>query len=141
MISLLSLIKDSDSDFGWVQKKFREIQRQPTVKCCFTQIHQNQSTAVYFSIWTIYWFNLWIAKRVFSNRKQNEGNHWKHWIFENLVDIVNTNYRKHHRPSSDEIVVNHQSPMSQQTQLSELIEMDQLPNWNSNFYNANFKDR
>ena len=66
MISLLSLIKDSDSDFGWVQKKFREVQLKTTVKCWFTQIHQRQRTAVNYSIWTIYWFNLWIAKRVFE---------------------------------------------------------------------------
>ena len=66
MISLLSLIKDSDSDFGWVQKKFREIQLQPIVKCWFTQIHQRQRTAVNYSIWTIYLFNLLIAKRVFK---------------------------------------------------------------------------
>ena len=64
-------------------------------------------------------------RRGFSNRKQNVGNHWKHWVLGNLVDLVNTKYRKHHRPSSDEIVVINQSPMSQQTQLSELIEMVQ----------------
>jgi len=66
LISLLSLIKDSDSDFGWVQKKFREVQLKTTVKCWFTQIHQSQRTAVNCSIWTIYWFNLWITKRVFE---------------------------------------------------------------------------
>ena len=66
MISLLSLIKDSDSDFGWVQKKFREVQLKTTGKCWFTQIHQNQRTALNSSIWKIYWFNLWITKRVFE---------------------------------------------------------------------------
>ena len=68
---------------------------------------------------------LYGLRRGFSNRKQNVGNHWKHWVSEISVDLVNTKYRKHHRPSSDEIVVNHQSPMSQQPQLSELIEMVQ----------------
>ena len=68
-------------------------------------------------------------RREFSNRIQNIENHWKHWVSEILADLVNTKYRKHHHPSSDEIVVNHQSPMSQQTQLSELIEMVQWPNW------------
>ena len=66
-------------------------------------------------------------RRGFSNRKQNVGNHWKHWVLGNLVDFVNTKYRKHHRPSSDEIIVIHQTPMFQQTQLSELIKM-YLPN-------------
>ena len=64
-------------------------------------------------------------RRGFSNRKQNVGNHCKHWVLEISVDFVNTKYRKHHRPSSDEIIVIHQSLMSQQTQLSELIEMVQ----------------
>ena len=68
---------------------------------------------------------LYGLRRGFSKRKQNVENHCKHWILGNLVDLVNTKYRKHHRPSSDEIVVIHQSPMSQQTQLSELIEMVQ----------------
>ena len=66
MIRILKWITFNDSNFGWVQKKFREVQRQPTVKCWFTQIHQNQSKAVNCSVWTIYWFNLWIAKRVFE---------------------------------------------------------------------------
>ena len=66
MISLLSLIKDSDSDFGWVQKKFREVQLKTTVKCWFTQMHQNQRTVVNCSIWMIYWFNLRVSKRVFE---------------------------------------------------------------------------
>ena len=48
-------------------------------------------------------------RRGFSNRKQNVGNHCKHWVLANLVNYVNTKYRKHHRPSSDEIVVIHQS--------------------------------
>ena len=48
-------------------------------------------------------------RRGFSNRKQNVGNHWKHWVSEISVDFVNTKYRKHHRPSSDEIVVIYQS--------------------------------
>ena len=48
------------------KKKFSEVQRYSTVKCWFTQIHQNQRTAVNCSIWTIYWFNLWIPKRVFE---------------------------------------------------------------------------
>ena len=56
-------------------------------------------------------------------------NHWKHWVLEISVDFVNKKYRKHHRSSSDEIVVIHQSSMSKQTQLSELIEMVQWPNW------------
>ena len=51
---------------------------------------------------------LYGLRRGFSNRKQNVGNHWKHWILGNLVDLVNTKYRKHHRPSSDETVVIHQ---------------------------------
>jgi hypothetical protein len=33
----------------------------------------------------------------FSNRKHIVGNHWKHWVLGNLVDFVNTKYRKHHR--------------------------------------------
>ena len=64
-------------------------------------------------------------RRGFSNRKQNVGNHWKHWVLEISVDFVNTKYRKHHRPSSDVFIVIHQTSMSQQTQFSELIEMVQ----------------
>ena len=52
---------------------------------------------------------LYGLRRGFSNRKQNVGNHWKHWVSEISVDFVNTKYRKHHRPSSDEFIVIHQS--------------------------------
>ena len=52
---------------------FREVQHQTTVKYWFTQIHQNQRIAVNCSIWTIYWFNLWIAKRVFEPKTKR----WK----------------------------------------------------------------
>ena len=68
---------------------------------------------------------LYGLRRGFSNRKQNVGNHWKHWVLGNLVDLVNTKYRKHHRLPFSEFIVIHQSSMSQQTQLSELIEMVQ----------------
>ena len=57
---------------------------------------------------------LYGLRRGFSNRKQNVGNHWKHWVLGNLVDLVNTKYRKEHRPSSDEIVVNHQFTIDHQ---------------------------
>ena len=50
---------------------FRKVQHQTTVKCWFTQIHQNQRTAVNCSIWTIYWFNLWITKRVFEPKTKH----------------------------------------------------------------------
>ena len=66
MIRILNKITLNDSVWGWVQKMFRKVQHQTTVKCWFTQIHQSQRTAVNCSIWTIYWFNLWIAKRVFE---------------------------------------------------------------------------
>ena len=45
------------------------------------------------------------------------------------MDFVNTKYRKHHRPSSDEIVVIHQSEPIEQRRLSELREMDQIFNF------------
>ena len=60
------------------------------------------------SDWTNYRRSLWITERVFKPKK-NVGNHWKHWVSEISVDLVNTKYRKHHRLSSDEIVVIHQS--------------------------------
>ena len=66
LISLLSLIKDSNSDFGWVQKKFREFQLQPIVKCRIPHILIILRKAVKCSIWAIYSFKLWIAKRVFE---------------------------------------------------------------------------
>ena len=40
---------------------------------------------------------LYGLRRGFSNRKQNVGNHCKHWVLGNLVNYVNTKYRKHHR--------------------------------------------
>ena len=64
-------------------------------------------------------------RRGFSNRKQNVGNHWKHWVLKISVDFVNTKYRKHHRPSSDTFIVIHQTSISQQAQLSELNEIVQ----------------
>ena len=70
----------------------------------------------------------------FSYRKQNVGNHWKHWVFGNLVDFVNTKYRKHHRPSSDEIIVIHQSEPIELRRLSEPNEMVQWPNWEGSSY-------
>ena len=69
--------------------------------------------------------DLYGLRRGFSNRKQNVENHCKHWVLEISEDFVNTKYRKHHRHSSDEFIVIHQSSMSQQPQLSELIEMVQ----------------
>ena len=54
---------------------------------------------------------LYGLRRGFSNRKQIVENHWKHWVLGNLVDLV-TKYRKHHSPSSDEIIVIHQSSIS-----------------------------
>ena len=48
------------------------------------------------------------------------------WVSENLV---NTKYRKYHCTSSDELIVIHQSSMTQRTRLSELIEIDQWPYW------------
>ena len=68
---------------------------------------------------------LYGLRRGFSNRKQNVGNHWKHWVLEISVDFVNTKYRKHHRPSSDEFIVIHQSEPIERRRLSELIKMDQ----------------
>ena len=61
----------------------------------------------------------------FQTENKNVGKHWKHWVLEISVDFVNTKYRKHHRSSSDKIVVIHQTSISQQTQLSELNERDQ----------------
>ena len=66
MIRILNKITLNDSVWGWVQKMFRKVQHQTTVKCWFTQLHLNQRTAVNRSIWTSYWFNLWITKRVFE---------------------------------------------------------------------------
>ena len=45
------------------------------------------------------------------------------------MNYVNTKYRKHHRSSSDEIVVIHQSLMSQQPQLSEIREVGYFMDW------------
>ena len=61
---------------------------------------------------------LYGLRRGFSNRKQNVGNHWKHWVLGNLVDFVNTKYRKHHRLSSDEFIVIHQSEPIERRRLS-----------------------
>ena len=61
---------------------------------------------------------LYGLRRGFSNRKQNVLNHCKHWVLANLVNYVNTKYRKHHRPSSDEIVVIHQSEPIERRRLS-----------------------
>ena len=61
---------------------------------------------------------LYGLRRGFSNRKQKVGNHCKHWVLEISVDFVNTKYRKHHRPSSDEIVVIHQSEPIERRRLS-----------------------
>ena len=68
-------------------------------------------------------------RKGFLNRKQNVENHWKHWVSEISVDLVNTKYRKHHRPSSDEFIVIHQSEPIERRRLSELIEMVQWSNW------------
>ena len=68
---------------------------------------------------------LYGLRRGFSNRKQNVGNHWKHWVLENLVDLINTKYRKHHRLPFSEFIVIHLSEPIERRRLSELIEMVQ----------------
>ena len=59
-------------------------------------------------LWTVQseWFidSNYGLRRGFSNRKQIVENNWKHWVLGNLVDYVNTKYRKHHRNFWNDLV-------------------------------------
>ena len=71
--------------------------------------------------------NLYGLRRGFSNRKQNVRTIGNIGFWE-ICGFRKYKVQKTSPSPSDEIVVIHQTSMSQQTQLSELIEMDQLSN-------------
>ena len=115
---LSSLTKVWIQRHRWVEREFRRLLYQFSDSFIWTKIHIDEEHNRTSSDRTIYRRSLRVSKRIFEPKTK----HRKHWVLGNLVDFVNTKYRKDHRPPSDEIVVIHQTSISQQTQLSELIE-------------------